>query len=34
MPIEMMRVALAKLPLARDYSAQWKYYGDVPDAKP
>jgi uncharacterized protein (DUF885 family) len=32
MPIEMMRVALAKLPLSRDYTAQWKYYGDVPDA--
>ena len=29
MPIEMMRVALAKLPVTRDYSAQWKYYGEV-----
>jgi len=33
MPIEMMRVALARLPLSRDYAAQWKYYGDIPDAK-
>jgi hypothetical protein len=33
MPIEMMRVALARLPLTRDYAAQWKYYGNVPDAK-
>jgi uncharacterized protein (DUF885 family) len=29
MPIEMLRAALAGQPLAREYSAQWKYYGDV-----
>ena len=29
MPIEMLRAALAGQPLAREYRAQWKYYGDV-----
>jgi hypothetical protein len=33
MPIEMMRAALAGQPLTRGYTAQWKYYGDVPDAR-
>ena len=34
MPIEMMRAALAKKPLTRNYNANWKFYGDVEPAKP
>jgi uncharacterized protein (DUF885 family) len=30
MPIEMMRAALTSQPLTRDYSARWKYYGELP----
>jgi uncharacterized protein (DUF885 family) len=30
MPIEMMRALLTRQPLTRDYSAGWKYYGDLP----
>jgi uncharacterized protein (DUF885 family) len=33
MPIEMLRAVLTPQPLARDYRAQWKFYGDVPPAK-
>ena len=33
MPIEMLRALMTSQPLARDYRAQWKYYGDVPPAK-
>ena len=32
MPIEMLRAVLTPQPLARDYRAQWKFYGDVPAA--
>lgn len=34
MPIEMLRAVLRPQPLTRDYRAQWKFYGDVPPAKP
>jgi hypothetical protein len=27
----MMQVTLAVLPITRDYSARWKYYGDAPE---
>jgi hypothetical protein len=30
MPIEMMRAAITKTPLTRDYTARWKYYGELP----
>jgi uncharacterized protein (DUF885 family) len=30
MPIAWLRLAVSKRPLARDTSASWKFYGDVP----
>jgi len=33
MPIEMMRVAIEKLPLTRNYIPNWKYYGDIEPAR-
>jgi hypothetical protein len=36
MPIDIMCAALASQPLqtlTRGYTTQWKYYGDVPDAR-
>ena len=33
MPIEILRALLGNKPLARDYRAQWKFYGDIPEAK-
>jgi hypothetical protein len=33
MPMEIVRALLANLPLTRDYRAQWKFYGDVSEAK-
>jgi hypothetical protein len=33
MPIEMVRALVANQPLTRDYRAQWKFYGEVPEAK-
>ena len=33
MPIEMLRAVLTTQPLAREYQAQWKYYGEVPPAR-
>jgi uncharacterized protein (DUF885 family) len=33
MPIEVLRAVLTGRPLARDYRAQWLFYGDVPAAK-
>jgi uncharacterized protein (DUF885 family) len=32
MPIEMMRIALAGMPLTRDYRPGWKFYGEVAPA--
>jgi uncharacterized protein (DUF885 family) len=32
MPIEMLRAALTTQPLAREYRAQWKYYGEITGA--
>jgi uncharacterized protein (DUF885 family) len=29
MPVEIMRAALAGQPLTRDYTARWKFYGDL-----
>jgi uncharacterized protein (DUF885 family) len=34
MPIEMLRAVLTPQPLTRDYRSRWKFYGDVPPAKP
>ena len=34
MPIEMMRAALTGQALTRNYSASWKFYGEVEPAKP
>jgi uncharacterized protein (DUF885 family) len=31
MPIEMVRALLTKQKLARDYAANWKFYGPIPD---
>jgi hypothetical protein len=33
MAIEMLRALMTSQPLTRDYTAQWKYYGEVPAAK-
>jgi uncharacterized protein (DUF885 family) len=33
MPVEMLRAIVTTQPLARDYKAQWKFYGDVSPAK-
>ena len=33
MPIEMMRAALTRQPLSRDYAARWKYYGELPGGR-
>ena len=33
MPIEMLRAVLSGRPLARDYRAQWMFYGSVPAAR-
>jgi uncharacterized protein (DUF885 family) len=34
MPIELMRAALTNQPLTADYTARWRFYGDVPAARP
>jgi uncharacterized protein (DUF885 family) len=34
MPIEMMRAALTKKALTRNYNANWKFYGEVEPARP
>lgn len=33
-PIEVLRALLGNKPLNRDFKAEWKFYGDVPEAEP
>lgn len=30
LPVELLRASLAKLPLSRDYTTRWKFYGENP----